>query len=128
MSKDTGDEVIPKLADMIGILLAPHQVGFPGRIPQAEVDMAAIARQIGKRLGRERCKESVATGYTAYGIAIVNLSIGSGKGVSTPYCDLMLARAIFRMVEIDLDTHAFKNGYYIVNDGSHFVHTYAAET
>src|SRR5512135_3629998 len=100
MGKDAGNEVIPELADMVGFLLAPHQVGFPGRIPQAAVDMAAVAGQIGKWLGRERSKESVVPGYTAHGIPVVNLHIAGGKGVSAAGRDLVLAWTILRMVEI----------------------------
>ena len=89
--EDAGDEVVAELAHPERAARVVHEVAPADGVPEAPVDVAAVARLIREWLRRQRGVQTVAEGHAAHSLSIEHLAIGGGEGRRMANGQLLLA-------------------------------------
>src|SRR5687767_15540593 len=101
MLEDARDEVIAKRAHAIAAARIVHAGSAARRVPQAEVDVRAVAGLTDEGLGRERSPESVAVSDGPHRLTIEDLAVGGFERRRVANGQLLLAVAELGVVLLD---------------------------
>ena len=115
MVEDAGDEVVAEPAQAVLVARIVHGVLAPGFVPQAEVDVRAVAGLVGPGLGRERRVKAVVVGHVAHGLAVVDLVVGGAQRVGMADRQLLLPMAELGIVLVDAHALRFERGDDVVD-------------
>src|SRR5207237_8226216 len=115
VSQHPGQEMTPTLGELIRRRRVIEDVSA-FRIPEAEVDMGAVAGGFRPRLGRQRGVETVVPGDAADRLPQLDLVIRSAERLAVRDRDLVLAVRQLRVILLDRHPLRFQRRYYVVHE------------
>ena len=116
MGEHPGDEVIAHLAQAVVVVRVVQEVGLAVRVPQAPVDVGAVAGLLGQRLGRQRGHQAVLMGDAAHRLAQPDLVVGGTQRRGVADRQLVLAVAELGVIGVDGDALLLQRRDHVVDD------------
>ena len=122
MRQHAGDEMVAELADAVAIARIVQQILVAGQIPQAPVDVAAVAGLVRHGFWREGGDEAMRVGDVAHRLPEPDLIVSGAQCTGMAQRHLVLSMPKLRIIRVDRDALGREGSHHIVDHIGGFGH------